>query len=93
MDQAEKMRDLHVKEKKLTDDVINKKTFYSRKLMQNQKRREDRKKAQSNEESFFERLRRVDAEREVAERKEDLRKRNKMAYAAAYAEGECLINT
>jgi hypothetical protein len=32
MDQAEKMRDLHVKEKKLTDDTINKKTMFQRKL-------------------------------------------------------------
>lgn len=30
MDQAEKMRDLHVKEKKLTDDLINKKTMFQR---------------------------------------------------------------
>ena len=93
MYQAEKMRDLHVKEKKLTDDTINKKTMFQRKLNQNQKRREDRRRAQSNEESFFERLRRIDAQREAAERKEQLQKRNKMAYAAAYADGECLINT
>ena len=93
MDQAEKMRDLHVKEKKLTDDTINKKTMFQRKLNQNQKRREDRRRAQSNEESFFERLRRIDAQREAAERKEQLQKRSKMAYAAAYADGECLINT
>jgi hypothetical protein len=32
MDQAEKMRDVFSKEKKLTDDVINKKTFYHQKL-------------------------------------------------------------
>ena len=30
MDQAEKMMDIHSKEIKFTDDVINKKTFYSR---------------------------------------------------------------
>jgi hypothetical protein len=31
--------------------------------------------------------------RENQERKEILEMRNKMAYAAAYADGECLINT
>jgi hypothetical protein len=34
MDQAEKLRDINTKEKKLTDDVINKKTFYGRKFFQ-----------------------------------------------------------
>jgi hypothetical protein len=36
MDQHEKMREQCAKEKKLTDDVINKKTFYSRKFFQQQ---------------------------------------------------------
>jgi hypothetical protein len=33
MDQEEKMRDQLTKEKKMTDDVINQKTFYTRKLL------------------------------------------------------------
>lgn len=75
MDQAEKMRDLHAKEKKLTDDVINKKTMFTRNIIQNQQRREDRKKGKTNEESFFQRLRRVDAQREIEERQQELNKR------------------
>ena len=58
MDQEEKLRDQLVKEKKLTDDTINQKTFYSRKFINSKLRKEERKKAQSNEDSFFERLRR-----------------------------------
>ena len=43
MDQAEKMRDIHSKEKKLTDDVINKRTFYSHKFLQKQQKSEERR--------------------------------------------------
>lgn len=49
------------KEKKLTDDVVNRKTFYSQKLNQKQNKQEDTVKGKKNEESFFERLRREDA--------------------------------
>jgi len=36
MDKHEKMRHMASKEKKLTDDVVNRKTFYSQKLNQKQ---------------------------------------------------------
>ena len=61
MDQHEKMRHMASKEKKLTDDVVNRKTFYSQKLNQKQNKQEETVIGKKNEESFFERLRREDA--------------------------------
>lgn len=49
------------KEKKLTDDVVNRKTFYSQKLNHKQNKQEETVVGKKNEESFFERLRREDA--------------------------------
>lgn len=61
MDQHEKMRHMASKEKKLTDDVVNRKTFYSQKLNHKQNKQEETVVGKKNEESFFERLRREDA--------------------------------
>lgn len=58
MDQAEKLRDIHAKEKKLTDDLINKKTFYQKKYNDRRNRVMEKSLGRKNEESFFERLRR-----------------------------------
>jgi len=58
------MRNMASKEKKLTDDVVNRKTFYSQKLNQKQSKQEETSQGRKNEESFFERLRREDAIRQ-----------------------------
>lgn len=58
MDQEEKLREQLTKEKKLTDDTINQRTFYTRKLLQSQLKKQERQMAQHREDSFFERLRR-----------------------------------
>ena len=52
------MRDIHAKEKKLTDDLINKKTFYQKKYNDRRNRVMEKSLGRKNEESFFERLRR-----------------------------------
>lgn len=79
------------KEKKLTDDIVNRKTFYTQKLSQNQERNEE--KESKNVESFFERLMREDHAREQENKKSEMKKREAMAHSAAYVNGECLLNT
>jgi len=68
MEQYEKLRYQTSKERKLSDDATNLQTFYSSKLTEKQKQLEDHKVGQLNQESFFERLRREDNEREAQKR-------------------------
>lgn len=81
------------KEKKLTDDIVNRKTFYTQKINQKQERSEEKEHGSKNVESFFERLRREDHAREQENKKSEMKKREAMAYSAAYVNGECLLNT
>ena len=93
MDQHEKMRILASKEKKLTDDVVNRKTFYTQKISHKQTRDEEKDHGSKNVESFFERLRREDHARELENKKSEMKKREALAHSAAYVDGECLLNT
>ena len=81
------------KEKKLTDDIVNRKTFYTQKISQTQERDEEKSYGAKNVESFFERLRREDYARDKENKKSEMKKREAMAHSAAYVNGECLLNT
>lgn len=86
------MRDKVSKEKKLTDDAINRKIFFSAKMAQQKEKKELDKVGLQNQETFFERLRREDAVRQTKKRKETLQKRERATQRAAFENGACLLD-
>jgi len=64
MEENEKLRNIQTKDKKIGDDAINLQTYYNQKFTEKELKNEDAKLALKKPESFFDRLRREDNERE-----------------------------
>ena len=92
MDKLERMRGRVSREKRKTDDLLNRTAIAKKKQADGRARKHKLDFEKRNEEPFFERMRRTDAEY-IANKNAYLTKtRQKRAQAASYKDGTCFID-
>ena len=79
------------REKKKTDDLLNRVTMAKKKQADN-KARKQKLDLEKHEEPFYERLRRADNEYQTKKRQHQIQIRQHRAHAASFKDGHCFLN-
>ena len=86
------MRNKMSREKRKTADLLNRTALAKKKQTDNRSRQQKLDSERRNEEPFYERLRRLDLEREKVKKQTQRERNERRTKLAAYKNGKCVLN-